>query len=64
MVALKALSEYGRLTSGHNSEQELSLSLATDSNFEHDFETITSINALVLQSVEVHTLHYMAFIRT
>ena len=53
VVALQALAEYAALTSGNNAGQNLSLTVTADNlNLTHSF-TITSLNALVLQSVQV-----------
>ena len=51
MVALQALAEYAALTSGINARQNLAISVRADT-LTHSF-TITSANALVLQSVQV-----------
>jgi len=51
VVALQALAEYAALTSGINARQNMAISLTADT-LTHSF-TITSSNALVLQSVQV-----------
>jgi hypothetical protein len=52
VVALQALAEFASLTYGQNGPEQLSLSL-TAGDLTHNFQTITSVNSLVLQSVEV-----------
>ena len=54
VVALQALAEYAALTSGNNDRQNL-LITATAGTLAHSF-TITALNALVLQSVQVRQL--------
>ena len=51
VVALQALAEYAALTSGNDPTQNLAITVAADT-LTHSF-TITSLNALVLQSVQV-----------
>ena len=53
MVALQALAEYAALTSGNNDRQNLIIAVTADT-LTHRFTTITALNALVLQSVQVH----------
>jgi hypothetical protein len=52
VVALQALSEFTALTSGQHGAEQLSVSLSAG-NFSYDFQTITPVNSLILQSVEV-----------
>jgi len=60
VVALQALAEYAALTSGNDATQNLEVTVAADT-LTHSF-TITSLNALVLQSVQVLVLHFLQFI--
>jgi len=53
VVALQALAEYAALTSGNNDRQNLVIAVTADT-LTHRFTTITALNALVLQSVQVH----------
>lgn len=63
MVALQALAEYAALTSGNNDRQNLVIQV-TAGTLTYSF-TITALNALVLQSVQVllltHTCMFIAF---
>lgn len=63
MVALQALAEYAALTSGNNDRQNLVIQV-TAGTLTYTF-TITALNALVLQSVQVllltHTCMFIAF---
>jgi len=63
VVALQALAEYAALTSGNNDRQNLVIQV-TAGTLTYTF-TITALNALVLQSVQVllltHTCMFIAF---
>jgi len=63
VVALQALAEYAALTSGNNDRQNLVIQV-TAGTLTYSF-TITALNALVLQSVQVllltHTCMFIAF---
>jgi len=51
VVALQALAEYAALTSGNNAQQQMTVEV-TANTMTHSF-TISQLNALVLQSVQV-----------
>jgi hypothetical protein len=54
VVALQALAAYAVLTSGDDN-LNIDISIAVD-DFSHQFDTITSDNSILLQSVQVCTI--------